>query len=665
MSRVSATVNGAVGRLLPVAAVTFIATMSASAARPSQASALSLSDLNPVKLIGKGVETVFGGVAGAAGNAVVDGFSKLLQWMFAGLADIVNVVFIKFVTEIQLEFTSSLKSVVGPSLVIGGFLLIMGLFASSLRAMATVTMGTDKVGRAFGGVAFKVGTLLILMASWFTLLPLAVDIANGLSGYVRNDQAVKDALAQTFTVGGAGAAAGAASCAATGVGCVVTPALFLILLLMLVFTIVAVLIMKYVLMFMFAVEYVGGPVLLGAGAFPGIGEAALNMLARIVLVSMAIPLAWTIVFAAWAGVLAGLVDAPEGLGEGVIRIVNGPGLLLAANIVLLGVTRALTKLASPLSAPLSIPGMRLLTAGLAIKMGGPALAAAKKQFSNMGSGGSSSGPSRSATESATPSAASGSGSNAVAGIAAAGATAATGGAAAPVAATAAGGSAGAGATAGAGADAAGSAGGAVVGADAASGAAATAADATSGAAATGADAASAAGGTQGGEPAAAVQPSGTTADSGDPGGQVSSTSSTTNAPERTGDPQTDARRGWEALSNDDKAEAFRIAHAVDFAGAAANDVPFAAAFSSDLASGAAQGAFADPEAAMRLGGTHPLHIQQWGNREGFGATQIRAPSADDPASVQSRNRTAGDLGITEADLSSLRKPPPAYRGPAS
>ena len=663
MTRVSASVNGALGRLVPVAALTFIATMSASAARPSQASALSLSDLNPVKLIGKGVETVFGGVAGAAGNAVVDGFSKLLQWMFAGLADIVNVVFIKFVTEIQLEFTSSLKSVVGPSLVIGGFLLIMGLFASSLRAMAAVTMGTDKVGRAFGGVAFKVGTLLILMASWFTLLPLAVDIANGLSGYVRNDAAVKAALAQTFEVGGAGAAAGAASCAATGVGCVVTPALFLILLLMLVFTIVAVLIMKYVLMFMFAVEYVGGPVLLGAGAFPGIGEAALNMLARIVLVSMAIPLAWTIVFAAWAGVLAGLVDAPEGLGEGVIRIVNGPGLLLAANIVLLGVTRALTKLASPLSAPLSIPGMRLLTAGLAIKMGGPALAAAKKQFSNMGSGGSSSGPSRSATESATPSAASGSGSNAVAGIAAAGATVATGGAAAPVAAAAAGGSAGAGAAAGAGAGAAGSAGGAAAGADAASGAAATAADATSGAASTGAEAASAGGGTGAGEPATTARQGGTTADAGDPEEVAASDalarSSSSNAPERTGDPQTDARRGWEALSNDDKAEAFRIAHTVDFAGAAANDIPFKEAFASDLAGGAAQGAFADPETAQRLGGAHPKHIQEWGNREGFGKTQISAPSADDPASVQSRNRTAGDLGITDADLASLRKPPPA------
>jgi hypothetical protein len=657
VSRLCASVNGAVGRLLPVAVVTFIAAMSASAARPSQASALSLSDLNPVKLIGKGVETVFGGVAGAAGNAVVDGFSKLLQWMFAGLADIVNVVFIKFVTEIQLEFTSSLKSVVGPSLVIGGFLLIMGLFASSLRAMATVTMGTDKVGRAFGGVAFKVGTLLILMASWFTLLPLAVDIANGLSGYVRNDAAVKAALAQTFEVGGAGAAAGTASCAATGVGCVVTPALFLILLLMLVFTIVAVLIMKYVLMFMFAVEYVGGPVLLGAGAFPGIGEAALNMLARVVLVSMAIPLAWTIVFAAWAGVLAGLVDAPEGLGEGVIRIVNGPGLLLAANIVLLGVTRALTKLASPLSAPLSIPGMRLLTAGLAIKMGGPALAAAKKQFSNMGSGGSSSGPSRSVTESATPSAASGSGSNAVAGIAAAGATVATGGTAAPVAAAAAGGSAAAGAAAGAGA--AGSAGGAAAGADAASGAAATAADATSGAGTSGAEAASADGGTGAGEPAATAR----TADAGAP--QVATPSdalarsSSSNAPERTGDPQTDARRGWEALSDDDKAQAFRIAQTVDFAGAAANDIPFKEAFASDLAGGAAQGAFADPESALRLGDAHPKHIQEWGNREGFGETQIRPPTAADPGSVQSRNRTAGDLGITEADLASLRKPPPA------
>lgn len=658
MSRAAAIVNGALRRMVPVATVTFIAAMSVSAARPSDASALNL---NPLTLLGKGVETVFGGVAGAASNAVVDGFSKLLQWMFAGLATTIDVVFIKFVTEIQLEFTDSLQAVVGPSLVIGGFLLIMGLFASSLRAMAAVTMGTDKVGRAFGGVAFKVGTLCILLASWFTILPLAVDIANGLSGYVRSDQAVKDALAQTFKVGGGAAAMGAGACAATGVGCVVTPAIFLVLLLMLVFTIVAVLIMKYVLMFMFAVEYVGGPVLLGAGAFPGIGEAALNMLARIVLVSMAIPLAWTIVFAAWAGVLAGLVDAPEGLGAGVIRIINGPGLLLAANIVLLGVTRALTKLASPLGAPLNIPGARLLAAGLVLKKGGPALDAAQKKFSSTTSGWKAAGKAR--WDSATPSAASGSGGNAVGGIAAAGATVATGGTAAPVAAAAAGGSAGAGTAAGAGAGSAGSAGGAAAGADAASGAAATAADATSGAAATGADAASAAGGTGAGEPAtAARQGGGTTADAGDrqevAASDALARSSSSNAPERSGDPQTDARRGWEALGHDDKAEAFRIAQTVDFAGAAANDIPFKDAFASDLASGAAQGAFADPESALRLGDAHPKHVQEWGNREGFGQMQINAPSADDPASVQSRNRTAGDLGITEADLSSLRKAPP-------
>ena len=40
--------------------------------------------------------------------------------------------------------------------------------------------------------------LAILLGAWFWLVPLAVDVANGMSGYVLSDEAVGSALRRTF-----------------------------------------------------------------------------------------------------------------------------------------------------------------------------------------------------------------------------------------------------------------------------------------------------------------------------------------------------------------------------------------------------------------------------------------------------------------------------------
>ncbi len=283
---------------------------------------------------------------------------------------------------IQLDFSGSLDQVVGPMYVIGAFFLLIGLIVSSMRAMAAVVGGTDTASRAFSAVALRICCLAFVIAAWHTILPFTVKLANGLSGYVLDDQAVQTALQKSFFVTEAFGGAAGAACAGTGVGCVVTPIILLVLLLLVAVTIVTVLILKYILAFGFAVAYVGGPVALGVAGIPGVGESALNMLVRSVCVFMMIPLVWCICFAAWVGVVASTIDTPSGAQDAVLQVVNGPGMFAAAMLVLLGVTRKLLQMAMPLGAPLGLPGpLRFLLATAAVKFGGPMAQAAVSKMS--------------------------------------------------------------------------------------------------------------------------------------------------------------------------------------------------------------------------------------------------------------------------------------------
>jgi hypothetical protein len=133
------------------------------------------------------------------------------------------------------------------------------------------------------------------------------------------------------------------------------------------------LLLKYVVIFAFAVLYLGGPVMIGLGAFPGLGSVAINALVRSLAILMLIPLSWATVFAAWAAVNSTLVtNPPKEAGAYALTVINGPGTFVASCLVVLGVTRALIKMATPLGAPLNIPGARLAMAAAAYKAG-PAL----------------------------------------------------------------------------------------------------------------------------------------------------------------------------------------------------------------------------------------------------------------------------------------------------
>jgi len=141
-----------------------------------------------------------------------------------------------------------------------------------------------------------------------------------------------------------------------------------ILLTLLAIFFIVLLLLKYVVIFAFAVLYLGGPVMIGLGAFPGLGSVAINALVRSLAILMLIPLSWATVFAAWAAVNSTLVTSPpKEAGAYALTVINGPGIFVASCLVVLGVTRALIKMATPLGAPLNIPGARLAMAAAAYK----------------------------------------------------------------------------------------------------------------------------------------------------------------------------------------------------------------------------------------------------------------------------------------------------------
>jgi hypothetical protein len=268
----------------------------------------------------------------------------------------------KFLTRVDLVFDGGLQRMVVPLVVIGAALMVLGAISSIIQGYGAVIAGTASSASVISGVLMRIAGLALLMGCWHTLVPIAVDVANEFSAYVLTDQAIDDALGQTFGLSAAGGAS--AGIAAAGVA----PIVLVILLTLLAIFFIVLLLLKYVLIFAFAVLYLGGPVLIGLGAFPGLGTVATNALVRSLAISMLIPLSWATVFAAWAAVNSTLVaDPPKDAGAYALTVINGPGIFVASCLVVLGVTRALVKLATPLGAPLNIPGARLAMAAAAYK----------------------------------------------------------------------------------------------------------------------------------------------------------------------------------------------------------------------------------------------------------------------------------------------------------
>ncbi|MFP5364647.1 MAG: hypothetical protein ACLGI5_18165 [Thermoleophilia bacterium] len=293
---------------------------------------------------------------------MLKGVQAILDWVYGGLKDTITPFVMQFLTRVDLVFDGGLRRMVVPLVVIGAALMVLGAVASIIQGYGAVIAGTASPASVISGVLMRVAGLALLLGSWHTVVPIAVDVANAFSGYVLTDEAVKDALAKTFGVTAAGGVS--ASIAAAGVA----PIVLVVLLTVLAFCFLLLLLLKYVVIFAFAVLYLGGPVMIGLGAFPGLGSVAINALVRSLAILIVIPLSWATVFAAWAAINSTIVsDPPEEAGAYALAVINGPGIFVASCLVVLGVTRALLKMASPLGAPLSIPGARMVMAAAAYK----------------------------------------------------------------------------------------------------------------------------------------------------------------------------------------------------------------------------------------------------------------------------------------------------------
>jgi hypothetical protein len=350
-------------RLAGVTTLVLGVALLASASTPEDAHA-DIPVLGPALGLGGKALGWFGGqVTHVAGSVVLDGVKAILDWIFGGLRDTITPYVMRFLTRIDLVFGGGLDRMVVPLVVIGAALMVLGAVSSVIQGYGAVLAGASSSASLISGVLMRVAGLALLMGSWHTLVPIGVDVANAFSGYVLSDQAISDALAKTFGLTAAGGAT-AGIAAASGVA----PIVLVILLVLMAMFFVALLLLKYVVTFAFAVLYLGGPVMLGLGAFPGLGSVALNSLVRSLAILIVIPLSWATVFAAWAAVNSTLVTAPpKNAGAFALAVINGPGIFVASCLVVFGVTRALIKMATPLGAPLSIPGARLAMAAATYK----------------------------------------------------------------------------------------------------------------------------------------------------------------------------------------------------------------------------------------------------------------------------------------------------------
>jgi len=261
-------------------------------------------------------------VAGVGGDIL----QSALEWLLGGFETVVTVWLVKFLVTIHVPIGGQLQATIAPLIVVGGFFLVVGLIASVADGYREIIAGTDTAPRVIGQAVFRVVGLALLMAAWPWVVPLAVETANGMTGYVLSDAAVAEALRETYAAGK------------------LNPILWLLAVIFMATAMLILVVLKFIIAIALACLFVGGPALIGFAALPGVGPAALSMATRGLVVLMAIPLAWTVVFVAWASVSGGMFDAFD--GAGVVAGLMGPGLFVAGLVVMLALTKKLLSMAS-------------------------------------------------------------------------------------------------------------------------------------------------------------------------------------------------------------------------------------------------------------------------------------------------------------------------------
>jgi hypothetical protein len=326
-------------------AVVLLAVLAAGALDPAPAAGQIPGLPNPIDA----VSGLLGGPADVVSGLGADVLKAALEWLLGGLEATITLELVKFLTTIELPVGGTLSEATGPIVVIGGFFLVVGLITSIGDGYREVIAGTDTAPRVIGQAIFRVIGLALLLGAWFWVVPLAVDVANGMSHYVLSDDAVASALRRTFA----------------GTKLDDFPLFWLLTAIFMAMAMLVLVVLKFVIAIAFACLYVGGPALIGFAALPRIGTLPLAIATRGLVTLTLIPLAWTVVFVAWAGVSAGIFDAATGTGSDVVRGLMGPGLFLAGLVVMLAVTKKVLSMAS-FGLPLSVPGAGIVRSAVIV-----------------------------------------------------------------------------------------------------------------------------------------------------------------------------------------------------------------------------------------------------------------------------------------------------------
>lgn len=336
-----------------------IIALGAAGPDPARADVLGV-DLGPIDDVTEGIKDfatapfdAAGDAAGAVGGSVV---REALEWLLGGFETVLTVALVKFLVTIHMPGTEGpLTEAAGPLIVVGGFFLIVGLISSVADGYVAIIAGTDTAARVIGQAVFRIVGLALLLAAWPWVVPLAVEMANGLSSYVLDDRAIADALRNTYAAGK------------------LAPILWLLAVVFMAIAMLVLFVMKFVVAITFACLYVGGPALIGFGALPRIGPMAVSFAVRGVITLMVIPLAWTVVFVAWASVSGGMFAAFD--GGGITGALMGPCLFIAGLVVMLAVTKRLLSMAS-FGLRLGVPGWGIARSAMTITAARAAGAAA-------------------------------------------------------------------------------------------------------------------------------------------------------------------------------------------------------------------------------------------------------------------------------------------------
>jgi hypothetical protein len=340
--------------LLAVATVVIGASVLSGWLSPAPAQAIG-----PGLIVGGGL--LLGGILGGGGGKLGDALAgagadlmkEILEFLIGDIQAVITVNTVRFLTEINVSLGPTMQQLTGPMIVIGGFFLVVGLITSIGDGYREVVAGTDTSARVMGQAIFRVIGLAVLLGSWFWVVPLAIDVANGLSGYLLDDRAMHGALAKSFR---------------TGALLSVNPLFALLLAVTILMCTLVLLVLKFVIVIAFAILYLGGPALLGLAALPRIGALPLAIAVRGTLTLTFVPLVWGVVFAAWAGVAGGLTEDVRGAGDALQRVITGPALFLAGVVIVLGVTKRLLAL-SVMGTTLAVPGAGVLRSAVGYAVG--------------------------------------------------------------------------------------------------------------------------------------------------------------------------------------------------------------------------------------------------------------------------------------------------------